>query len=94
MTNRQKERNAMGNIQRCMNSHYESLYDCYSRPSERKVYAWQYCQELCDRYDGWNLRILSYNTCKFYAGFFFADPETGVISFMYITPDYDVSVEC
>lgn len=46
-----------------------------------------------NKYNGWGLKVLSYNTFMFTAGFLFENKETGVIQMMYITPNYDVAVD-
>lgn len=65
------------------------LEDCYARYSTAKSHAWDYCVNLMMKFDGWGLKVVSYNGWVFTAGFEYADPETGVISFMYITPSKD-----
>ena len=46
-----------------------------------------------NKYEGWGLKVLSYNTFMFTAAFLFEDKETGVIQMMYITPNYDIAVD-
>lgn len=80
---------AQAHIQAYDNSHWYYLWDVYSNYSEYKVQAYNRCIDLMNRLNGWGLRILSYNSNVFTVGFLFADPDTGVIRFAYITRDYD-----
>lgn len=80
---------AQAHIQAYDNSHWYYLWDVYSSYSTKKVQAYNRCAELMKRLNGWGLRILSYNCDTFSVGFLFADPETGVIRFAYITRTYD-----
>lgn len=93
MTKRTMERNALEHISVYKESESYSLDTCYGRYSKAKANAWKYCEELCNRLDGWGLKVVTHNVNIFTAGFLFTDDETGVIRFMYITPSYDVSVD-
>lgn len=70
-----------------------SLGDAYGRYSSAKASAWRYCEELCEKHSGWGLKVIGHSSHFFSAGFKFADPETGVVMFMYIAPTFDQSVE-
>ena len=70
-----------------------SLDEVYGRYSAKKKEAFEYCRNLMMKYNGWGLKILSYNTFMFTAGFEFTDEETGAINIMYITPSKDKAVE-
>lgn len=74
-------------------SNATELFDVYGRYSVYKAHAWDYCQDMMHRHDGWGLRIISHNTNIFTAGFLFNDPETGALKFMYITKNYATVVE-
>lgn len=91
-TNYQR-RTATANINRYNNSTDYSLGDVYGRYSAAKAQAWNYCVELMKKYDGYGLKVLSSNTFMFTAGFLFVDKDTGVIQFMFITPNYDCIVD-
>lgn len=65
-------------------SDYYSLNDKYNNASVAKYRAWAYCNELCDKYNGSNLKVISGNTFTFSAGFTFDD--NGQKIFCYITP--------
>lgn len=93
MTIKQQERNARNHLEQYTRSYARSLDDVYGRYSRAKENAWNYCIDLCIRLDGYNLRVISYNQNIFTAGFLFNDKETGVLKFMYITPNYDVEIE-
>lgn len=71
----------------------DSLSHVYSRYSDAKARAWEYCQNLQFKYNGWGLRVVTHNQQMFTAGFLFEDPETGVLKYMHITKSYDCSVE-
>lgn len=79
---------AKGNYEAYLRSEKYSLYDAYDKPSSRKEAAWEYCQNLCAKYDGWGLKVISRNCFIFTAGFLFLS-TSGKEKFMYITPNYD-----
>jgi hypothetical protein len=83
---------AQANISKYRTSSDYSLSSVYGRYSDAKARAWRYCEQLCAKHNGWGLKVLSYNTFMFTAGFLFEDPETGVVQFMFITPNYDIAV--
>lgn len=68
---------------------YDSIWNAYEKPSAAKVKAWDYCRELCAKLGGFDLIISSKNTMVFSVVFKFIDPETGALSYAYITRDYD-----
>ena len=88
-----QKRTAKNNISRYNRSTAYSLRDVYGRYSYAKEQAFRYCLDLMNKYNGRDLKIISYNTFRFTAAFIFNDPETGVIQFMFITPNYDCIVE-
>lgn len=69
------------------------LSDVYGSYSTAKDNAYNYCVDLMEKYNGNDLRIISYNTFMFSAGFTFEvlDNETNEVrrAFCYITPSYD-----
>lgn len=70
-----------------------NLHDVYKTSySYKKEQAFDYCKELCNEYNGRDLRIISYNTFIFTAGFIYNDKIEGVIKFMFITPSNNISV--
>lgn len=71
-----------------------AIYDVYASYSQNKLRAWYYCKDLCAKYEGWGLKVISHNTFIFTAGFYFIDKDTGVLRFMYITPTYDTPIDC
>ena len=91
--NSYQKRQAKGNIRVWENSRYSSLDSAYGKYSAEKARAWRYCEDLCEKMNGSKLRVLAHNSFIFTAGFEFVDEETGVIKFMYITPNYDVAVD-
>ena len=72
-------------------SRYTDLWQVYESASSGKRNAWEYCKKLCYSQQGIGLKIISYNTYTFTAGFVFE--EDGVNKFMYITPSRDIAVE-
>ena len=85
---RVRERNAYMSYLR---SGLYSLYDCYNNFSSRKAQAWEYCQNLMEEKNGSGLKVISYNTNFFTAGFVYEDE--GKKMFMYITASSDVASE-
>lgn len=65
------------------------LMDVYGRYSDKKARAYAYCRNLMLKYDGYDFRIISYNTFMFTCGFMFRDPATDELTFAYITPTYN-----
>lgn len=92
MANSYQRRMAKGNIDSWKRSSDFSLDSAYGRYSSNKASAWKYCEDLRDKHDGRNLKVISHNTYMFTAGFEYNDAETGEVMFMFITPSYDVSV--
>lgn len=68
-----------------------SLYDAYGRFSHAKRDAWRYCEDLCRKYDGHGLKVITVNTSQFTAGFEFEEDGKG--KFMYITKASDTVVD-
>lgn len=63
------------------------LYNCYDNPSHAKRKAMEYCENLCNEYNGYDLTIIGYNSMTFSVGFlFYRDDKT---YFAYITRDYN-----
>ena len=64
-----------------------NLYDAYGRFSRDKAEAFDYCKSVMSEHNGSNLKIISFNTYQFSAGFV-CDID-GVKSFVYITKSID-----
>lgn len=45
------------------------LGNCYNKFSDKKLYAWNYCQQQCMEKNGGLLSVISYNPFVFTAGF-------------------------
>lgn len=75
------------------NSDDLTIWDAYKNPSRRKEQAWKYCKNLCNDFNGRNLKVVGHNTTIFSAGFVFdiEDEDTGEVNMIYchITPSYD-----
>lgn len=93
MTKKAMEKQALVNFSAWDRSRDTELYHVYGRFSPAKIAAWEYCKKLCFNNSGYNLRVVNHNTFIFTAGFEFIDPETGVVKFMYITPNYDIAID-
>ena len=71
-------------LERYKGSYKRDLYDCYTQYSRAKINAYESCIRLMDSYDGYDFRIISYNSHMFTAGFRFKD--SGLREwFMYMT---------
>ena len=70
-----------------LKSWYRNLWDIYNHFSQAKQEAYNYCLELCDKYNGYDLKIIGGNTSTFSVGF--KCLVDGVENFVYITRDYD-----
>lgn len=92
MADSYQRRMAKGNIESWKRSADYSLDSAYGRYSSAKANAWKYCRELCAKYEGRGLKVISHNTYMFTAGFEYDNIETGEVMFMFITPSYDVTV--
>lgn len=71
------------------NARHSELWEVYGSYSRAKEQAMEYCLELMDNLNGWRGRIISHNIMVFSFGFEFINPETGDLSFAYITRDHD-----
>ena len=81
-------KNAYANYQQSNNY---TLRDCYVSYSYAKEKVFNYCKELCDKYNGNGLKIISYNTFGFSCGFIgLVDNKK---AFVYITKDYNRYLE-
>ena len=77
MTLRQRQNTARANIGAWNKSRYTDLNSAYGRCSTAKRNAWEYCEDLCRKKNGTDLRIISRNCYRFTAGFVYPDPKTG-----------------
>lgn len=66
----------------------KELYQVYGSYSQAKVNAMEYCKEMMEKYNGYDLCIISHNCNVFSVGFIFKDDD-GKKIFAYITRDYD-----
>lgn len=88
-----QKRTARGNYGTWNTSDMFDISQAYGRYSTAKARAWNYCRELCDSMNGYGLKVINHNPFTFTAGFESVDPETGVILFTYITPNYDITID-
>ena len=85
--NTRKTQNIKDAYHRYLMSTDYDLQDVYTTCSLRKAYAYNYCIELMNKYDGHTLKIIGYNTTTFSAGFI--GVVDGKDAFVYITKSYD-----
>lgn len=71
-----------------------TLADVYGRYSMAKEKAFEYCRDLCKKYNGWGLCISSHNAQFFTVMFNFEHPETGELMVAKITRDYNHAYYC
>ena len=81
----QREKRAEQAYEQYKNSDLSNLYKAYGRPSQKKLEAWNDCSKLLREYEGSDLRVITYNTFVFTAGFTFVG-EDNIRRFIYITP--------
>lgn len=95
MTKRERER-AEYNYKVWEMSEKDSIYKAYKRPSFAKYKAFERCREMCRNDDGWGCKVVSTNCSTFTAGYEYADKESGVCKFVYITPwnVYEIESPC
>lgn len=93
MTNREKERQAIKHYQAWKRSKDYALEFAYNSFSVHKAQAWRYCQTKQAELNGNGLKIISYNTCIFTAGFEYYDEKAQTLKFYYITPSYECAVD-
>lgn len=93
MSNSYQKRMARGNYGTWNNSELFDIDQAYKTFSVAKYNAWKYCRRLCESMNGYGLKVINHNTFTFTAGFESVDPETGVILFTYITPNYDITID-
>lgn len=84
-TQAQNIKSAYAQYQRTTARTLDDLYNSYSVYKKR---ALLYCQELCEKYGGKNLKLFGANCTQFSAGFEFTDSD-GVKSFAWITKAND-----
>lgn len=87
--NRQHNRIAANHYDDYCKSNNYCLAHCYGRYSQAKENAMEYCLNMWELFEGSDLRIISHNLMQFTVGFEFVNPITGVLSFAYITRDYN-----
>ena len=68
------------------NSRLYVLNDCYKNPSTTKFDIFSECRQLMRKYDGFDLRIIGYNSMIFTVGFFGYINKR--LNFFYITPEH------
>lgn len=93
MANSYQRRTAAANYRFWKMSSDYDISDAYESYSTAKASAWRYCRYLCERMGGYGLKVVNRNSFVFTAGFESVNPETGVIEFTYITPNYDITID-
>ena len=92
MTQKQKENAARDHYRQYLMSTKDSLAKAYGSWSVRKQAAWDHCREVCREMDGHGLKVITFNTDKFTAGFESVD-GMGVCQFTYMTPSFEITIE-
>ena len=64
-------------IERYANSNMYSVFDAYAQPSEQKIRAEKMIRVEMDMYNGYDYRILSYNTFRFTCAYKYEDMKNG-----------------
>lgn len=72
--------------ERHQNSRLYELNDCYKNPSTNKFDVFAIHRDIMRQYEGFDFRIISYNTFVFTVGFF--GYINNRLNFFYITPDH------
>lgn len=80
-------------VQAYAGSNNISLYDVYNKPSQYKLNAENECIMQMQHENGWNYRILSYNTFAFTCGWLIEDAETGELMLRVETPENSYIME-
>lgn len=82
---RTKSKEIKSAFERHQNSIKFELHDAYKSPSDNKYMALEECRLIMQNHNGFDLRIISYNTFTFTVGFFgYIENE---LNFFYITAD-------
>ena len=71
----------------CSKHMLTTITQYYKHPSQAKQSAWEYCKELCNKYNGKYLTVISGNSQLFTAGFMFTKNNKDY--FCYISKSYD-----
>ena len=72
-------------FERHQNSIKFEVHHAYNKPSDNKYMAFEECKIIMRNYNGFDLRIISYNSFTFTVGFFgYISDE---LNFFYITAD-------
>ena len=71
---------------------YRYLNQCYKSNSSAKDRAFIYCENLKQKYNGFNSCIISYNLMIFTYGFI-SNQENGKYTLYYITPSTDYYIK-
>ena len=75
------------------NSNLTCLHECYGSWSWAKEHAYNYCKGLCDRMNGYDFKIVSYNTNMFSIAFLYQSDGKTMLHYETnkTTLDFDVS---
>lgn len=71
----------------------DNLYGVYSRPSEHKLRAENDCVVRMVSENGYDFRIISYNTFAFTCGWLVENSESGVVMLRVETPENSYIME-
>ena len=71
----------------------QTLQDVYANPSSYKKNAWLGIVRQSWAVNGSSPVVIAHNIQSFTAGFYFPDPETGVLQIAVITPQHEYCFE-
>ena len=81
---------AVALAQNYWNSYYDSLTQCYIKPSQAKLNAQHCCKLRMLKWNGYDFRICTFNSHMFTAGYRFK--ENGTEYLAYETPTYTYKI--
>ena len=93
MTAKQMERQARKHYKAWECSGDYALDSVYGSYSANKARAWRHCQEKQAELNGYGLKVITYNTTIFTAGFEYYDEKTQTVKFYYIAPSYECAID-
>lgn len=88
---KQRTRAAIDHYDTYLRSTWKNIFQAYGKPSKKKIDAYEYCENLCKKMNGYGLKIITRNTDVFTAGFMSVDDE-GNLMFTYIAPTFDATI--
>ncbi|MBQ0112276.1 MAG: hypothetical protein KBT03_04015, partial [Bacteroidales bacterium] len=75
------------NYRSYLKSDDENIFQAYGKPSQEKIKAYSYCEQICKEYDGKNIKVVGASTYIFTVGFEITYNDEQC--FVYITPQHN-----